>query len=91
MESKDPVLTSKNKILKPIEINGFGDFFECKFIGFILHELKIPVQLIVAYPDSRCFKDTSNRTYRNTLEYTKIDYIAYAIFAAYTIVIVMII
>lgn len=41
--------------------------------------------------DSRCFKDTSNRTYRNNLEYSKIDYIAYAIFVAYTIVIVMII
>lgn len=40
--------------------------------------------------DSRCFKDTSNRTYRNTLEYTKIDYIAYAIFAAYTVVILIV-
>jgi energy-coupling factor transport system permease protein len=41
--------------------------------------------------DSRCFKNTSNRTYRNILEYTKIDYIAYAIFAAYTIIIIIII
>ena len=40
--------------------------------------------------DSRCFKDTSNRTYRNTLEYTKIDYIAYAIFAIYIVAIVVI-
>ena len=41
--------------------------------------------------DSRCFKDTSSRTYRNELEYTKIDYFAYAIFAVYTIVILMMI
>jgi len=39
--------------------------------------------------DSRCFKDTSNRTYRNALEYAKIDYIAYAVFATYAIAIVM--
>ncbi|QRN84772.1 energy-coupling factor transporter transmembrane protein EcfT [Clostridia bacterium] len=41
--------------------------------------------------DSRCFKDTSNRTYRNTLEYAKIDYIAYALFAVYSFAIVVII
>lgn len=41
--------------------------------------------------DSRCFKDTSNRTYRNTLLYTKKDYIAYAIFATYTVVIAVLI
>lgn len=39
--------------------------------------------------DSRCFKDTSNRTYLNALEYEKIDCIAYAIFAAYAIVVVV--
>lgn len=40
--------------------------------------------------DSRCFRDTSHRTYRNTLAYKNIDYFAYGIFTVYTAVIILI-